>query len=256
VVSPPRVVVVADDFGRSAAINAGILRAFEAGLISEASLMANMPGFGEAVREAHRRGLLGCIGVHLNLHEGPALTSAILACPRFTRADGTLCWTHRNVLALSALERHAVAEEWRAQIQRVVHAGIAPTHLDSHHHIHTAWPLGTITLDLAREFGIPCVRLSRNCGPRPGWLVRLYKKLFNRRLRQGGFSPIRFFGAARDVATVLAGASGPVEVMTHPQLTADGRLVDHLDGTDLAGSLGFLDRRSPLPFSGLGGPVG
>ena len=41
-------IVNADDFGMSAAVNKAILKAFQEKLISSTSIMANMPGFDEA----------------------------------------------------------------------------------------------------------------------------------------------------------------------------------------------------------------
>ena len=58
----PPMVIVADDFGLDAPTTTGILQAFEEGLISATSLLANMPGFDEAVAAAHDRRLHGAVG--------------------------------------------------------------------------------------------------------------------------------------------------------------------------------------------------
>ena len=77
----PLMVIVADDFGLDAPTTAGILRSFDEGLISATSLLANMPGFDEAVAAAHDRRLTGAVGVHLNLTEGTSLTAPIRRSP-------------------------------------------------------------------------------------------------------------------------------------------------------------------------------
>ena len=238
----PPVVIVADDFGLDTPTTAGILRAFEEGLISATSLMANMPGFDEAVAAAHDRQLKGAVGVHLNLTEGPSLTEPIRRCRRFADPDGSLRWTHRFVLKLESDEVHAVGNELRAQVERIVCAGIRPAHLDSHQHTHTSWPLGTIAMALAREFGIPAIRLSRTW-PKPKPHVQLYKLLYNERLRRAGFSTMAHFGCVSDAATVLPSARGPVEVMTHPRLTENGELIDHTSGSPLASLIDELGLR-------------
>ena len=231
----PPTVIVADDFGLDAPTTSGILHAFDEGLISATSLLANMPGFDEAVAAAHDRGLQGAVGVHLNLTEGRALTEPIRRCPRIADRDGAFCWTHHFVPKLARDEAHAVGNEWRAQIERIVAAGIRPAHLDSHHHTHTSWPLGAIAMALAREFGIPTIRLSRTFGPTPPKPhIRLYKLLYNERLRRRGFSRMAHFGDVRDVPAALPFARGPIEVMTHPRLADNGELINHTGGGLLA----------------------
>ncbi len=63
---PRQVTVNADDFGLSLSDNALILRAFETGVISSATAMANMPGFEpacELARQPLLNGHVGCTSV-------------------------------------------------------------------------------------------------------------------------------------------------------------------------------------------------
>ena len=243
--SLPAVVVVANDFGLSPQVNAGIVAAFERQLISATSLMANMPDFDAAVAVARDRGLTDRLGVHLNLSEGQAVSTEIRACPRFCDPDGALRWRHRNVWRLDASERRGIAAEWRAQLEKVRAAGIAPSHLDSHHHVHTALAIGTIAIAVAREAGVPTLRLSRNCGPEPGVAVRLYKRYYNWRIKSAGLSRMAYFGSAHDVRSILGTTAGPIEVMTHPSLDTSGQLVNDRDGEllePLIAGLGVADR--------------
>ena len=220
------VVVVADDFGMSDAVNRGILQAFDRGLVTVASLMTNMPECDGAVQRAYDQGVDDRLGVHLNLTQGVALSPGIRRCARFSSPEGRLRWTHRNVWRLDVSEKEAVAAEFRAQLQRARGLGIRPSHLDSHHHVHTAWAIGGISIAIAREFSIAHLRLSRNCGPNPGPARLAYKRMFNRRLRRGGLAQVRYFGSVRDVASTVRSGRGPVEAMTHPALDAEGSLVD------------------------------
>jgi predicted glycoside hydrolase/deacetylase ChbG (UPF0249 family) len=235
-------VVNADDFGMNDRVNSGILEAFRRGLISSASLMANMPEFGAAVEMARESRLGDRLGVHLNLTEGVALTSPLRSCPRFCTPDGTFVWRHRGLWALDSAEVHAIATEWRAQIAALVRMGVRPSHMDSHHHVHTAWPLGTIAIALAREHTIPTVRLTRNCGPAPGAVIRLYKTAFNARLRRAGVAAVSRFGSALDVRSVVGVTNGSVEVMTHPQIDVAGELIDRPLGR-LDETLGAVHRK-------------
>lgn len=241
---PISVVVTADDFGLSPEVNSGILSAFDDGLITNASLMANMPVFEPAVQAGHDRGLTDRLGVHLNLTEGTALSTALRSCPRFCTPDGQLVWRHRQLSTLTEQEKVGVAAELRAQLDAVVAVGVRPSHIDSHHHVHTAWPLATITIALAREYGVPAIRLTRNCGPSPSLPVQLYKKALNNRIRRAGLAAVAHFGSVQDVAGILENAVGPIEVMTHPVTTGDGTVVDEPGGSLKAAvtGLGIIER--------------
>ena len=61
-----RLIVNADDFGRSRSINEAVIRAHREGILTTASLMVNEPGFDEAVRLAKENPKLG-VGLHLSL---------------------------------------------------------------------------------------------------------------------------------------------------------------------------------------------
>ena len=64
--TPRRLIVNADDFGRSAAINQAVIRAHREGILTTASLMVNEPAFEEAVALARANPKLG-VGLHLTL---------------------------------------------------------------------------------------------------------------------------------------------------------------------------------------------
>jgi chitin disaccharide deacetylase len=59
-------------------------------------------------------------------------------------------------VSLDAAER-----EIRAQIERIQDAGIQPTHLDGHQHVHMWPPLFAVIARLAAEYGLAGVRSSR-----------------------------------------------------------------------------------------------
>ena len=64
-----KVVITADDLGIALETNAAVEVAHREGILTSASLMANMPAFADAVAIAHRNPQLG-IGVHLVLTSG------------------------------------------------------------------------------------------------------------------------------------------------------------------------------------------
>lgn len=64
-----QVIINADDFGLSPAVNRGIIEAYRMGGITSTSMMVNMPGFDEAVYLAKLLPGLG-VGLHFNLTYG------------------------------------------------------------------------------------------------------------------------------------------------------------------------------------------
>jgi len=75
--------------------------------------------------------------------------------------------------------------------------------------------------------------LSRNCGPGIDFVHKLYKLLYNTRLRMYGLAKTRYFGSSADVQEILATASGDVEIMVH--LTRE----DAEKNSDRSGDIGL-----------------
>jgi hypothetical protein len=253
-----RLIVNADDFGYSAAINGAILSGFESSLLTSTSIMANMPGFDHAVGLIRRHSFLQQkVGLHLNLTEGFPLSRALTACPSFCAEDGRLIYDrNRPLFRLGRQEREAVYEELRMQLERVLAAGIRPVHLDSHHHSHTVWAIAPLVCRLARSYGIRRIRLTRNMGPVPSRAKRWYKKLFNYwwlGRHSGLVDNTDYFGDIADMNYFLSTGGGgrenaaferrlqdlSFEIMVHPLFDPTGRLVDY-DGGDLAEKIRIL----------------
>jgi predicted glycoside hydrolase/deacetylase ChbG (UPF0249 family) len=223
--------VNADDFGMNAETNLAIVEAFASGAISSTTLMVNMPGFEQACELSRSHNLAGKIGVHLNLTEGPPLTESMKRLSRFCDDRG-LFRPRRTIFLLSREEMVAVEKELAAQVQACIDKGIQPTHLDSHQHIHTEWPIGAAVIHVARRYGIGAVRLSRNCGPGIDWTHKLYKAAYNARLRLHGLAKTQYFGSITDVPAVLAMTRNDIEIMVH----LGGGLDEHIsDGIERSG---------------------
>lgn len=219
---PRQVIVNADDFGLSPNENAVILGAFQAGVISSATAMANMPAFEAACAMARHPLLEGRIGLHFNLTYGRPLSQSILARPNFCDSAGVFDLNlPRHRLRLSRQDREAVLEELEAQWQRCLDNGVRPSHLDSHQHVHNIWPIGEIVARFAARQGV-AVRLARNVGQNLNLPKRIFKELLNRRLRS-------LAGATADYVCTPVGlrdgdvpTDGVLEIVAHPtQLGAD-----------------------------------
>jgi predicted glycoside hydrolase/deacetylase ChbG (UPF0249 family) len=158
--APKRQLVVnADDLGLSALVNEGIEAAVRAGVVTSASLMVNTPGFDDAVRRAHALGPQLDVGLHFNLTTGASVAPA-------ARVRSLLDGAGR-FLSLGALLRRALGDGVRpaevrleadAQFARLRAAGIAPTHVDSHRHVHAVPVMRGALAAAAAAAGVRAVR--------------------------------------------------------------------------------------------------
>jgi chitin disaccharide deacetylase len=99
-------VVNADDLGAGAGVNRGIVEAHRRGIVTSASLMVGMPGSEEAARLARECPALS-VGLHVRFGDG--------------QSEPTTCRASLD-----------------AQLIRFTQLmGRLPTHLDSHHNVHT-----------------------------------------------------------------------------------------------------------------------
>jgi predicted glycoside hydrolase/deacetylase ChbG (UPF0249 family) len=172
----PRLIITADDFGRDAVCTAAIAEHLAEGTITATSIIANGACFAEACEIARARRLTDKIGMHLVFDEGPPLSREMDV---FADASGNLSVT-RSLMWLGSRFTAAVDAECVAQVERVIAAGIRPTHLDSHRHLHTRFPIGRVVVGVARRFAIPYLRPARNLQQSRNLLKTAYKSLYNR----------------------------------------------------------------------------
>jgi len=132
-------IVNADDFGRSAGINQGIMTAHGSGIVTSASLMVCWPAAHEAASYGLRYPELS-LGLHIDLGEWTYKESA---------------W--RPVYEVVQLTDHAaVAKETERQLAHFIRfVGREPTHIDSHQHIHRSEPVYSILKEMACVLGVP-----------------------------------------------------------------------------------------------------
>lgn len=154
-------IVNADDLGWTEGVNRGIAEAHRHGIVTSTSVLANGRAFTQAVELVERMPALG-VGVHLNLSDGAPVAKReqveSLVNDRGMLKGGPeslLLRMARRGLVLEQVER-----EWDAQIRRVRHAGIQPTHLDGHKHVHMLPGLFEIALRLGKRHEIGAVRVA------------------------------------------------------------------------------------------------
>lgn len=166
-----RLVVVADDFGSSPTINQAILEAHERGIVTAASLMAGGDAFEDAVRNARARPDLS-VGLHATLCDGrPVLPPSRI--PGIARAGGRFDESPARAGFSYGLRwarvRGEIEQELSAQLDRLTTAGIAPAHVDGHHHLHVHPPIFRLLCREAARRGVRWVRVPQ--GDRSGGRV-------------------------------------------------------------------------------------
>ena len=151
----------ADDLGWTAGVNGGIAEAHRNGIVTSASLLANGEAFAQGAELARGTQGLG-VGVHLNLSDGSPV-SAPETVPSLLNDSGQFEGGPDGLLVKIATRRISIREveiEWQAQIAKVRAAGVEPTHLDGHKHVHMLPGLFEIALRLAKRHGIQAIRVS------------------------------------------------------------------------------------------------
>lgn len=154
-------IVNADDLGWTAGVNRGIAEAHRNGIVTSASLIANGAAFADGVKMAKALPAMG-VGVHLNLSDGAPLSGA-KTVPSLLDEQGKLSGGPEQLLlklARRKLKPAEVEREWDAQIEKVRAAGIFPTHLDGHKHVHMLPGLFPVALKLAKKHAIASIRIS------------------------------------------------------------------------------------------------
>ena len=149
-----RLIVNADDFGQSDGINRGIIEAHERGIVTSASLMVRWPAAAAAAAWALEHPACS-VGLHLDLGEY-----------RFHDGGWEPVYT-----VVETDDPRAVQEEIARQFDRFHDLmGKAPTHIDSHQHVHLREPARALILERARSLGVPL----RSCSTRLQYCGQFY----------------------------------------------------------------------------------
>ena len=178
---PARLILNADDFGLTPAINRAIDELHSAGALTSATLMANGPAFYDAIRIAHAQPSLG-IGCHIVLTDGiplspPATIPTLLGPDRKSfRASVTDFFA---AVLLGKISSDDIFREAQAQIFRIQQHGVPLTHIDTHKHTHILTRVARPLLAAAERSGIHAIRNPFE----PRWSIALGKSPILRRLQ-------------------------------------------------------------------------
>jgi hopanoid biosynthesis associated protein HpnK len=159
-----RLIVNADDFGRSHSINQAVIRAHREGILTGASLMVNENGFDEAVKVAKENPKLG-VGLHLTLLQGhSALPPEKI--PGLINTRGEFSESPVGV-GLNYFFKCSLREQLRAEIhaqfEKFHSTGLPLDHVNGHLHLHLHPAVFRILMEDSEKLGIRHFRLTRDC---------------------------------------------------------------------------------------------
>jgi len=224
-----RVIVTADDFGASIAVNDAVEIAHRDGVLSAASLMVTGDAAANAVERARRMPALG-VGLHLVLVEGrPALAPERI--PDLVDANGLFGSDMVRTafrIALKPAARRQLRAEIAAQFDAFAVTGLTLDHVNAHKHFHLHPMIATAVLEIGRRYGMNAVRAPIERGT-PG-IERWWATRLQRRFRRAGMVvPDQVIGLAatgafdteRMRAALDALPPGLTEIYTHPAIVDD-----------------------------------
>jgi hopanoid biosynthesis associated protein HpnK len=158
-----RLIVNADDFGRSHSINQAVIRAHREGILTTASLMVTEPGFDEAVKLARENPKLG-VGLHLTLLCGhsalPPEKIPGLVNPRGEFSENPVATGFRFFFNRSL--REPLRAEIHAQFARFHATGLPLDHVNGHLHLHLHPVVFGVLMEDTEKLGIRRMRFTRD----------------------------------------------------------------------------------------------
>lgn len=209
------VIINADDFGLTDGVTRGIVEAMAQGVVSSTTAMTCVDGAQQRVT-ALRSQCRGRVGLHLQLTAGVPCRHPD-EIPSLVGDDG--CFPASSS-GLGDPQPDDILLEWQAQIERLRHWGIEPSHLDSHHHVHMLPQILPSFEQIAKTHDLP---------------VRSGSAALARRLRQAGLRcPDEFLNLTSRTSPQLdevlrrlmsslrlSGPNAVVEIGCHPGIVDD-----------------------------------
>lgn len=244
-----KLIINADDCGRTKHVDERIEFFINQKKISSATIMANMEDFDGAITLYKKYKDIISFGVHLNLTEGEPLlySQVMLDYGLYVEHDDAVIFNTqwaRNKCPNKHV-RKAIEAEFNAQIGKIRDFGVDISHIDSHHHIHTTLLcLQVIPLVLKQN---DILRLRRLCNYRAFDLSYVGRQIWANIIKIQN-SRIKFPDYFSDYGTVLNDVKkgcvkdGVIEIMCHPggiyedeeHLMLDVDIVEMLHGMQIS----------------------
>lgn len=208
-----RLIVNADDLGRSEGIDAGIARAHREGIVTSATFMANAPGAERGAAVARANPGLG-VGVHLVLTYARPLSDPA-SVPSLVGADGAFPRGPSAIVGKDRVRTDDALREYRAQYRRARELlGREPTHFDTHHWVQDEPAVFDALLAIAGETGLAARHLN---DPERELLRAAGVRTTDRYTREfQGPRPIDAPALLALLERIAAEGDGSTELMCHP----------------------------------------
>lgn len=235
-----KLILTADDFGLSPAVNEAVEMAHRTGVLSTASLMVGAEAARDAVDRARRLPALR-VGLHLVLVDGrpvspperiPGLVGAGGRFPPHLFRAGIRFSSGGSI-------RRQLEREIRAQYEAFLAAGLPLDHANAHCHMHLHPTVAGLMLEAGREYGLRAVRFpnepflpswrASRTAPGSKWLSRLsllpWLSLLKGKIRRAGLRSNDYLFGLNDSGRMSLGLvlrflrrlpSGVGEIYFHP----------------------------------------
>ena len=271
-----RVIVSADDFGLSEAVNEAVELAHRHGMLTTTSLMVAGPAAADAIRRARRLPGLR-VGLHLVVIEGDAVQPG--AMPDIVDRQGRFPSDQLHLgldYFFRPRVRRQLAAEIRAQYRAFAATGLRLDHANAHKHMHLHPTVGAQLIRIGLEHGLTAMRVPAEppsvmqaCNEPQGPGARLlftWTRLLRHQGRRAGLRMNDWaFGIAwsghMTTARLLQLApllpSGLSEVYFHPAVAQDAQLAALMPGYQQAAELAALvDPAVCAAFAAAAAPAG
>lgn len=215
-------------------MTAAAIKAHREGVVTACSISACGAGFDDAVSRLRDCPTLD-VGIHLTLVEErpllPASRVKSLVSSRGSFVSGFKPFVVRY--ARRGFDMREVEAELRAQIERILGAGLTLVHANGHQHLHLLPRIFDVVLRLAGEYKISYVRTVQDLGRADSFMrafalgqLNRFGAAARRRSREAGVVTNDFTigiaeagdASAERLAALIAQAEGITEVVAHPGL--------------------------------------
>ncbi len=152
-----KLIVTADDFGMSVAVNKAILEGIEAGLITSTNVMTNMPYFEESIKLKEYKKI--SVGIHFTLSCGYPVSNKE-DIPSLVRENGEFYKysEFRKRYRDRLIKNEDLIRELNAQYEKYIAFLGHPDYWNTHQNVHVDFRIYRLFVDFAREKGINMMR--------------------------------------------------------------------------------------------------
>lgn len=161
-----RIIINADDCGKSALVNSAIEECIELGCISSTTVMANMEDLEGAKRLYDMYKDKISFGAHLDLTEAQPLTQSQLLLDygyfKETENGIEMCGHNFRHTLFPKRVREEIFKELDAQMSKLLDYGFKISHIDSHRHIHFGYGILPVFVKIAEKYNVDKMRRCKN----------------------------------------------------------------------------------------------